>query len=59
MTANELLQKMHEAGFTIKANGNTLQITQARWIDDDLADLIRQHKAGLLTILESETEYGR
>ncbi len=54
MTANELLLRMREAGFTAKADGNSLEVMQARWIDDELADLIRLHKVGLIEILESE-----
>ena len=54
MTASELLAKMQLAGFAVRANGNDLEVTQARWIDDELADLIRQHKPALLTILKEK-----
>lgn len=53
-TANELLNAMREAGFTINLNNDTLEVRQARWIDDELADLIRQHKAGLINILKDK-----
>lgn len=54
-TANELLDAMHGCGFTLNLDGNTLEIKQARWIDDELAGLIKTHKVGLIKILESET----
>lgn len=53
-TANELLNAMREAGFTINLNNDTLEVRQARWIDDELADLIRTHKTDLMNILEAE-----
>ncbi len=53
-TANELLVAMRGCGFTINLDGNTLEVKQARWIDDDLAALIRTHKVSLIKILESE-----
>lgn len=55
-TAYQLLAKMREADFTVSANGDTLEVTQARWIDDELADLIRTFKSDLLEILEREGE---
>ncbi|MDZ4141151.1 MAG: hypothetical protein U1C48_03990 [Methylotenera sp.] len=50
-SAIELLDTMREAGFTISVNGDDLLIDQARWIDDDLAALITQHKTGLIKTL--------
>ena len=58
MTATELLQQMREAGFILTLNNNTLEVRQARWIDDELAVLIRLHKGGLIKILESEASNG-
>lgn len=55
-TAYQLLAKMREAGFTVRANGDIVEVTQARWIDDELADLIRTFKSDLLEILEREGE---
>ena len=45
---------MRGCGFTLNLVGDMLEVKQARWIDDDLADLIRTHKAGLIKLLESE-----
>lgn len=53
-TANELLDAMRGCGFTLNLDGDTLEVKQARWIDNELADLIRTHKAGLINILKSE-----
>lgn len=33
-----------------------LEVKQKRWIDDDLADLIKTHKTDLIKILESEVK---
>ena len=53
-TANELLDAMRGCGFTLNLDGDTLEVKQARWIDNELANLIRTHKAGLINILKSE-----
>ena len=53
-TASELLDAMREAGFAINLIGDSLEVGQARWVDDELAGLIKQHKAGLIKILEKE-----
>jgi len=58
MTAHELLLKMYEAGFIVRVNGGSLQVMQARWIDDELAELIRTHKSELIRIIESESSHG-
>lgn len=55
MTAKELLEKMREAGFSVEIVGSKLQVKQARWIDDELADLIRTHKAKLMTLIQNES----
>lgn len=54
MTATELLSRLREAGFTIRIEGSALHVLQARWIDDELADLIRSNKTDLMEILKSE-----
>lgn len=53
-TANELLDAMRSCGFTLNLDGNTLEVKQARWIDDELEALIKTHKTGLIKLLESE-----
>jgi len=51
MTAKELLERMIEAGFTVKVVGENLIVSEARWIDDELTALIRQHKPELMRLL--------
>lgn len=53
-TASELLDAMREGGFAINLSGDSLEVGQARWVDDELVGLITQHKAGLIKILEKE-----
>ena len=53
-TAGELLDAMRGCGFTINLIGDSLEVRQARWVDDELVGLIKQHKAGLIKILEKE-----
>ena len=53
-TANELLVAIRGCGFTLNLVGDMLEVKQARWIDNELADLITTHKAGLIKLLESE-----
>lgn len=53
-TANELLDAMRGCGFTLNLVGNTLEVKQARWIDEELAALITTHKTDLIRLLESE-----
>jgi hypothetical protein len=54
ITANELLDVMRNCGFTIRVVGDSLEVRQARWIDDELADLITKHKVDLINILRKE-----
>jgi hypothetical protein len=54
ITANELLDAMRNCGFTIRVVGNSLEVRQARWIDDELEDLITKHKVDLITILREQ-----
>ena len=56
-TAGELLEVMRGCGFTLELNGDYLDVRQARWIDDELAGLITQYKAGLIKILEKEKSH--
>lgn len=55
-TARELIEAMRECGFTLNLDGDILEVRQARWIDDELATLIIQHKIGLINILKSEKQ---
>lgn len=54
MNTSELLQRMRNADFDVCVEGDTLLVLSARWVDDDLADLIRQHKENLITLLKAE-----
>ena len=53
-TAEELFHAMRGCGFTLNLVGDSLEVKQARWIDDELAELIKIYKIGLIKILESE-----
>lgn len=55
-SANDLIIAMRGCGFTLNLNGDMLEVTQKRWIDDDLEDLIKTHKTDLIKILESEVK---
>lgn len=52
--ANDLLKAMRESGFTVKLNGDYLEVQQSRWIDDELDALIRMYKVDLINLLKSE-----
>ncbi len=54
MTAAELLRSMRNADFEVTVTGDALQVLPARWIDDELAALIRTHKTGLIKLLKDE-----
>lgn len=54
MTAAELLQKMRNVDFEVTVLGDALQVLPARWIDDELAELIKQHKSDLIILLKAE-----
>ncbi len=51
----ELLKKMRNGGYVVTLNNETIEVIQAKWIDDELADLILTHKSELIRILKSET----
>ncbi len=52
MTAAELLRHMQNADFEVTVTGDALQVLPARWIDDELAALIRTHKTELINLLK-------
>lgn len=54
MTPKQLLEKMREAGFEVSLNGNNLLVKEARWVDSELAGLIRKHKSELLGLLRGK-----
>ncbi len=53
-TATELLEMMRLGCYTIEVKGDVLEVSPAFSIDDEMASLIRLHKADLIRILESE-----
>jgi hypothetical protein len=53
-TAEELLEMMRLGCYTIEVNGGVLEVSPAFSIDDEMADLIRLHKADLIKLLQSE-----
>ena len=56
MTAAELLRSLRNADFEVTVTGDALQVLPARWIDDELAALIRTHKHELIILLKSEPQ---
>lgn len=52
--ASELLNAMRGAGFSLRLNGESLGVSQSRWIDDGLAALINTHKTDLIEILKKK-----
>lgn len=56
MTAAELLRSMRNADFEVTVTGDALQVLPARWIDDELAALIRTHKTELINLLKDEAQ---
>lgn len=53
--ASDLLNAILEGGYLIEVKGGVLEVSPAFSIDDEMADLIRMHKADLIKLLESET----
>ena len=53
-TATELLEMIRLEGYMIEVKDGFLEVNEARWIDDEMSDLIRLHKTELIKILGSE-----
>ena len=53
-TATELLEMIRLEGYMIEVKDGFLEVKEARWIDDEMSDLIRLHKTELIKILGSE-----
>lgn len=53
-TATELLEMMRLGLYMIEVKSSVLMFSPAFAIYDQMADLIRTHKVGLIKILESE-----
>ena len=56
-TATELLEMIRLGGYMIEVKDGFLEVKEARWIDDEMSDLIRKHKGELIKILESELKH--
>jgi hypothetical protein len=54
MTSQELLERMRNGGYEITLKGEIIEVKQARWVDKELADLIRIHKPELIQLLKNE-----
>ena len=53
-TASELLEMMRLGCYTIGVIDGFIEVSPAFSIDDEMADLIKTHKIGLINILKSE-----
>ena len=53
-TATELLEMMRLGCYSIEVKGSELEVSPAFSIDDEMADLIKTHKTGLIKILKKE-----
>ena len=53
-TVAELLELMRLGCYTTEVKSGVLEVSPAFSIDDEMADLIRTHKAELIKLLESE-----
>jgi len=52
--ASDLLTVLRDNDFIVKVAGGIIEVSPIKWIDGDMADLIRQYKPDLIKILESE-----
>ena len=50
-TAKELLEMMYLGCYTVNLKDCTLEVSPAFAIDDEMADLIKKHKAELINLL--------
>lgn len=57
MNAQTMLEHMRLGGFVVETDGESLFVTEARWIDDDMMDLLKIHKAELIGLLENEARH--
>lgn len=48
-TPQALLDLMRVGGYGVNVNGDSLEVSQSQWIDDELAYLIRTYKDDLTT----------
>ncbi|RQW83466.1 MAG: hypothetical protein EHM62_02020 [Methylococcus sp.] len=53
MDASEAISQLHQAGFTLAANGDRLSVSPSDRLTDSLRQLIRDHKPDILAALRS------
>ena len=56
--ANDLLNAMRMCNFIVNLKGDIVEVSPIKWIDGELADLIKMHKPDLIKLLESEAVNG-
>jgi hypothetical protein len=54
MTASTLIQSLSSRGFSVLADGDAIKVSPASALTDDERQAIRERKAELLTLLQSE-----
>jgi hypothetical protein len=57
LKAHELMMLIRRAEISLALCDGELSVTPTKWIDDELAVLIRTHKSGLIKMLESEKKH--
>lgn len=55
MAASSLLAELRAEGFTLTAEGSRLRVAHADMLTDELRQRIREHRAGLMSILAAES----
>ena len=55
MAASSLLAELKAAGFTLSAEGSRLRVAPADMLTDELRQRIREHRAGIMSILAAES----
>lgn len=53
-TAQDLLEMMHLGCYTVEINDGMLEVSPAFAIDEEMANLIKLHKAQLIKTLQKE-----
>jgi hypothetical protein len=51
--ASDLLNAMLEGGYTIEVKNGFIEVSPAFAIDDEMAELIKLHKVGLIKLLKA------
>lgn len=59
MTANYLLESLLRLNFTLTVRDNQLIVKPGKELDSELIDLIKQHKPGLLALVDEQSLGGK